>query len=171
MKRTIVAAAAFALLAMPALADAIKHKSLEIHDPVARATLPNAPVSGGYLTIRNTGTEADRLTGGSAAFAARVEVHEMTMSGDVMKMRELEGGLEIPAGGEVTLKPGGLHIMFVKLDGRLMAGETRKVTLEFEKAGAVEVEFAVREIKPGMTMKDGKNGHGEMKHGHGEKSE
>lgn len=120
--------------------------SLEISHPTVRATPPNAPVSGGYLTIKNTGSDADRLIGGSAAFAGKVEVHEMKMDGDVMKMREVEGGLEIPAGGEVVLKPGGLHIMFMKLSERMTEGEKRMVTLEFEKAGTVELEFAVKDV-------------------------
>lgn len=120
--------------------------SLEIHDPFARATPPNAPVSGGYLIIKNTGSNPDRLLGGSADFAAMVEVHEMKMDGEVMKMRKLASGLEIPAGGEVVLKPGGFHLMFMKLADRLMAGEMRKVTLTFEKAGVIEMDFPVREI-------------------------
>ena len=120
--------------------------SLEIHDPFARATPPNAPVSGGYLIIKNTGGNPDRLLGGSADFAAMVEVHEMKMDGEIMKMREIAGGLEIPAGEEVVLKPGGFHLMFMKLDQQLLAGETRKVTLEFEKAGAIELDFPVRKI-------------------------
>ncbi len=122
---------------------------LEIHGAFARATLPNAPVSGGYLTIKNTGDEADRLIGGKAGFAAKVEVHEMMMKDDVMKMRKLEDGVEIPAGGEVMLKPGGYHIMFMKLSERLMAGEMRKVTLQFEKAGSVELDFPVKKLKAG----------------------
>lgn len=129
--------------------------TLEISQPTVRATPPNAPVSGGYLTIKNTGSEADRLLGGSAAFAGKVEVHEMKMDGDIMKMREVEGGLEIPPGGEVVLKPGGLHIMFMKLSEQMTEGEMRIVTLEFEKAGTIELEFAVKDVK---------SGHGSMKH-------
>ena len=131
--------------------------SLEISAPYARATLPGAPVSGGYMTIRNTGDSADRLTGGRADFAGKVEVHEMKMDGEVMKMRELEGGLEIPAGGEVTLKPGGLHIMFMQLDEQMKEGEKRPATLVFEQAGEVTVEFEVKHIKPGQMH------HGAMK--------
>ncbi|MEZ5813011.1 MAG: copper chaperone PCu(A)C [Rhizobiaceae bacterium] len=138
----------------------IKVGDLEIVDPFARATLPGAPVSGGYMVIRNTGTEADRLLGGTAAFAGKVEIHEMTMDGEVMQMREIEGGLEIPAGGEVVLAPGGMHIMFMQMAGQLKEGEVRKVTLRFEKAGTVEFELPVRRVERG--------GHGNMDHsGHG----
>lgn len=136
---------------------AVKHGSLEITRTVARATPPGAPVGGGYLTIKNTGTEADRLVGGSADFTAMVEVHEMKMDGDVMKMRKLSDGIEIPAGGEVVLKPGGYHLMFMKLSEQLQSGEMRKVTLEFEKAGSIELDFSVKtliEIRKGMKAAD-----------------
>ncbi len=126
---------------------------LEITGTVARATLPNQPVSGGYLTIRNTGNEADRLVGGSASFAGKVEIHEMAIENDIMKMRQLENGLEIPPGGEVVLQPGGLHIMFMQLKEPMKAGEMRKVRLEFEKAGTVELDFMVKMIKPGHMKK------------------
>ncbi len=116
---------------------------LEIHHPHALATPPGAKVAGGYMTITNHGSEADRLLGGSATFAGKVEVHEMKMDGDRMIMRPVEGGLEIPAGGSVELKRGSYHVMFMKLDGAFKEGDRRKVTLVFEKAGEVEVELSV----------------------------
>lgn len=132
-----------------ALAQEYTLGSLVILHPHARATPPNAPVSGGFLTIRNTGAQADRLISGSAGFAEKLEVHEMAMEGDVMKMRPVAGGLEIPAGGEVELKPGGYHVMFTGIDAQLKAGETRKAKLVFEKAGEIEIEFKVEEMQPG----------------------
>lgn len=146
MKNAITAiAAAAALLAASLAADAHDYKAgdIEIVHPVARATPPGAPVSGGYMTLRNTGTQPDRLIGGSADFAGKVEVHEMAMDGDVMKMRHLENGLEIPPGGEVMLKPGGYHVMFMQMKEQLQPDTSRKATLVFEKAGEVEVEFDV----------------------------
>lgn len=119
---------------------------LEIVNPQARATLPGAPVSGGYMVIRNIGNEPDRLISASVDFAGKTEIHEMAMENDIMKMRELADGLEIPAGGEVVLKPGGYHVMFMKLQEQLKEGESRKATLVFEKAGPVEVEFLVENI-------------------------
>ena len=149
----------------------VKVGDLEIVQPYARATPPNAPVSGGYMVIRNSGSEADRLIGGSVDFAGHVEIHEMKMDGDVMKMRELSDGLEIPAGGEVVLKPGGFHIMFMKMKEQLKSGETRTITLEFEKAGTVELELPVRDMKGGHGSHD-HSGHGDhdMK-GMGDKSD
>jgi len=128
---------------------------LEISAPFIRATPPRAPVSGGYMIIRNTGDADDRLLGGSVDFARKVEVHEMKMDGDVMRMRELENGLVIPAGGEVTLKPGGFHVMFMQLEERMVTGETRTVTLEFERAGTVDLDMPVRDVTRG-----GHAGHG-----------
>jgi copper(I)-binding protein len=157
-------AALLAFSATAAFADDYKLGSLEIAYPYARATPPNAPVSGGYMVIRNTGAEADRLISGTAGFAKRVEIHEMTMENDVMKMRELPDGLEIPAGGEVELRPGGYHVMFIGLDGQLKDGESRPVTLTFEKAGSIEVEFNVENIQK-MQSNMQKGGHGNMDHG------
>ncbi|KGF70480.1 hypothetical protein LL06_05040 [Hoeflea sp. BAL378] len=159
----LLSAALIALSSASAFAHDFKLGALEIEHPYARATPPNAPVSGGYMTIRNTGAEADRLLTGEAAFAERVEIHEMAMDGEVMKMRQLTDGLEIPAGGEVVLKPGSFHIMFIGIDSQFKPGETRKATVVFEKAGAIELEFQVEDIK---AMQDAtKMDHGAMKHG------
>jgi len=156
LKKTLTAiVAATCLMAGPAIAKDYKLGDLAIDHPQARATPPKAPVSAGYMTIRNTGSKPDRLVGGTATFAGKVEIHEMKMDGDVMKMRQISGGLEIPAGGEVVLKPGGYHVMFMKLGGQLKAGEKRKATLRFEKAGTIDIEFNVEDIKPGSKMKHG----------------
>jgi len=153
--------------------------SLEIEHPFARATPPNAPVSGGYMTIRNTGEEADRLISGEASFADRVEIHEMKMDGEVMKMRQLADGLEIPAGGEIVLKPGGYHIMFIGIDSQFKDGESRNVKLTFEKAGSIDVDFKVQDMraKQGHMKEDvqgamdhDKMGHDKMDHGAMKKS-
>jgi len=121
----------------------VKLGDLEISGPFARATLPNQPVGGGYVTITNKGSTADRLVSATSPAAGMVQIHEMAMEGDVMKMRELPDGLEIPAGQSVTLSPGGLHLMFMKLNGPFKQGSTIPVTLNFEKAGSVEVELPV----------------------------
>ena len=95
-------------------------------------------------SITNAGPTPDRLVGGSFPLAAKVEVHEMRMEGDVMRMKPVEGGLEIGPGATVELKPGGYHLMFMDLKEPLKEGETIKGTLVFEKAGSVAVEYAVR---------------------------
>lgn len=137
-----------------------------IVNPVARATPANAPVSAGYMTILNKGDETDTLIGGSVAFAAKTELHEMTMENDVMKMRELDGGIDIPAGAEVTLMPGGLHMMFMGMNEKLEEGEEHTVELVFEKAGSIEVTFnvqslgTIRDTMTGGMMKMDHSAHG-----------
>lgn len=159
MKTLAVAAATGLMTVVSGLAEEIKVGDLILENVRARATLPGAPVAGGYLTITNNGSQSDRLTGGSADFAGKLEVHEMKMENDVMKMRQLKDGIEIPAGGSIELKPGGYHIMFMKLAEQLKEGESRKAVLEFDKAGSVTVDFDVAKLK--KMMKHGKK----MKHG------
>jgi periplasmic copper chaperone A len=131
------------LLAGGAQAHDYKLGTLEIGHPWARATPPTAPAGGGYLTITNTGTAPDRLVGIKSPAAATIQVHEMKMEGNVMRMREVEGGLEIPAGATVTLAPGGVHLMMMGLKAPLKQGERVPLTLVFEKAGSIDVELAV----------------------------
>ena len=116
---------------------------LEITAPSVRAMVPGAKVAGGFLTIANDGKEADKLVSVTTKDVKRVEIHEMSMQNDVMKMRQLEGGLEIPAGGKVELKSGGYHLMFIQPEKPYKEGETVSVTLEFEKAGKVTIDFPV----------------------------
>ena len=139
------AIAATLLVVAPAFAhDGVTHLgAINISLPFTRATLPNAPVGGGFLTIENEGPEADRLVSATSAVAGDTQIHEMAMEGEVMKMRELPGGLEIPAGETVVLAPGGFHIMFMGLKQPFVEGETVPVTLTFEKAGSVEVLLPV----------------------------
>ncbi len=130
----------------------IKAGGLEISMPMIRATPPKAPVSAGYMKISNPSETADRLIGGSAEFAGKVEIHEMTMDGNIMKMRPVEGGLEIPSGSEVFLKPAGYHIMLMQLKEQMQEGQTRKLTLEFEQAGSIELELPVMPVGAGKHM-------------------
>lgn len=142
-------ARAFAILAFVvvsgfASAHGLKVGTLEIGHPYSRATVPGAKVASGYLSVKNTGTEPDRLVSVSSDIAGKSEIHEMSVdSAGVMTMRPVEGGLEIPAGGEIKLAPKGLHIMFMDLKEQPKEGEKFKGTLTFEKAGSVEVEFGV----------------------------
>lgn len=130
---------------------------LELSGGFSRATAPNAPVGGGYLTITNNGDSDDRLIAASSPAAAEVQLHEMKMEGDVMKMTELEDGIAVPAGATVTLKPGGLHLMMMGLQSQLVEGESVKVTLTFERAGTVELCLAIE-----SPAAQGPSGHEEM---------
>src|SRR2546421_12916514 len=144
--RALIPALLFASLATSAQAHDYQVGPIAIDHPWTRATPKNAPVAGGYMKITNTGTTPDRLVGGSVEVAKRFEVHEMKMDGGVMKMRELKDGLEIPPGATVELKPGSLHIMMMNLSRPLIKGERVKGSLAFEKAGRVDVEFAVEAL-------------------------
>ena len=140
-----LAGGAMTAAALPsmALAADIQVGTLTISGAFSRATLPNAPVAGGFLTITNAGSEDDRLIAATSPVAGMTQIHEMKMEGDVMKMTELPDGLVIPAGQTVTLAPGGYHIMFMQLKQALVEGGKVPVTLTFEKAGTVEVELDI----------------------------
>lgn len=133
-----------AAAASDAPAAAVRVGHLAIEQPWSRATPVGAKVGGGYVRITNAGKEPDRLIGGSFPLAARVEVHEMSMADNVMRMKPVAGGLEIKPGESVELKPGGYHLMFMDLTEPLKDGQVVKGTLVFEKAGVVAVDFAVR---------------------------
>ena len=131
-----------------------------VEKPWARATPKGAEVAGGYATIHNKGAAPDRLTGGSADFAT-VEIHETKSENGVMEMREVAGGLDIPAHGSVGLAPGGYHIMLTHLAHPLTKGDTVKATLNFEHAGAVAVEFKVLgRRRRGNRRRDGRRHEG-----------
>ena len=132
---------------------------IAISGAFTRATLPNAPVGGGFLTLVNSGGQDDVLISASADFAAEVQLHEMAMDGDVMKMRQLTGGIAVPAGETVTLAPGGLHIMFMGLKAPLVEGESVAVTLTFETAGTVTVDLPVLGTAADEAAGGGHHGH------------
>jgi copper(I)-binding protein len=149
MNRIVSGALALLLLVSPLAAAA--HEvftlgTLEISAGFSRATLPNAPVGAGYVTITNKGTADDTLVSASSPVAGVTQIHEMKMEGDVMKMNEVEGGLVIPAGQSVTLAPGGLHIMFMDLKQQLVEGSMVPVTLTFANAGTIEIQLVVGSI-------------------------
>jgi copper(I)-binding protein len=157
VRHAIAAIGLTALALAPAVAQEYKAGPLRIEAPWIRATPGGAEVAGGYMKIENTGTATDRLIGGAAEIAGKFEIHEMKMEGSVMKMRELPKGLEVPPGKSVELKPGSYHLMLMGLKKPPKAGDRIKGTLTFEKAGTVEIEYAVR----GM---GGSGSSGSMKH-------
>ena len=148
MTRTvfIVATVLAAWAALPAQAEDVTVGGLKISAPWARATPKGASVGGGYMKITNSGTAPDRLVGGTTDISRRFEVHEMKMEDGVMKMRPVANGLEIKPGQTVTFDPSGYHVMFVDLKKQLVQGERFKATLEFAKAGKIDVDFAIEGI-------------------------
>ena len=129
-----------------AAAQEIKAGDLAIDKPWSRATPAGAKVAAGYMTITNKGSAADRLVGASTSAAGKVEVHEMAMKDGVATMRPLAGGLAIDPGKTVTLAPGGYHLMLMDLKAPLTQGEKLPLTLEFEKAGKVDVTLDVQAV-------------------------
>jgi periplasmic copper chaperone A len=120
--------------------------SIHISQPWSRATPKGASSGAGYMTITNKGSAPDTVNCVSSDSSAQCQIHTMTMDGGVMKMRPVEGGLEIKPGETVTLKPGGLHIMLLDLKHPLEAGQNLKATLKFDHAGTVDVEYPIAGI-------------------------
>ena len=148
--RAIVAAFALLLVAAGAASAAdYKAGDLTVGQPCARATPHGAKVAGGFVAIANTGAADDRLVSATAEIAETTEIHSMSMKDGVMTMRPLPDGLILPAGGEVSLEPGGYHLMFIGLKKMLKKGDAFAGTLTFEKAGTVEVSFTVEAIGAG----------------------
>jgi copper(I)-binding protein len=118
-----------------------------VNEAWIRGTVPQQKATGLFAEI--TSAHGGRLLSASSPVAGVVEIHEMAMEGDVMKMRALPGGLTLPAGKAVALSPGGYHVMLMDLKRQLKAGDTVPVTLVVEGADkrreTVEVKAAVRD--------------------------
>ncbi len=142
--------------------------SIRVTQPWARATPKGASAGAAYLTVTNNGAAPDRLSCAGSDAAAKCQIHTMSMDNGVMKMRPVEGGVEIKPGETVTLKPGSDHLMLMNIKHPLEAGKTVEATLQFEKAGTVKVEFAILAMGAaapgapaggGSMMMEGHGGH------------
>lgn len=143
MKR-LALAAALLLLATPVLAASASVR-------VTRAWARPAPQGGngaGYAVIINTGPKADKLTTVASPVATRIEIHESMVMGGQAMMHARPGGMGIPSGGTAALKPGGFHLMMMGLKRPLKTGEHFPMTLTFQKAGRVQVDFVVQPLPP-----------------------
>jgi len=139
--KNLLQAAALVLATFAAQAHDFKAGAITIGHPYARATAAGQPTGGGFMKFVNAGGN-DKLLSVSAEVSKTVELHEMKMEGDVMRMRQVDG-IELQAGKTVELKPGGYHVMFVGLKAPLKAGDKFPLKLKFEKAGDVTVEVNV----------------------------
>ena len=152
--KEIIFAAALSLGALAGLAETHAHEikvgDIVIDHPWSRQSPKAADVGAGFMRITNTGAADDRLVKVESPVSKTAQLHDMKMDGDVMKMVEVPGGIAIPAGATVELKPRALHVMFMGLQSQLREGEDFKARLTFEKAGTVEVEFEVK--GPGAQM-------------------
>lgn len=142
MSKSLLAFAVGLLVAsaLPWAPTAAQTAPVAVDNAWARATPGKAENGAAYLTLK--AGAADRLTGVSTPVAKKAELHEMTMDGSIMKMRQI-AGIDLPAGQPVTLKPGAAHIMLVGLNAPLKAGQSFPLTLQFEKAGSKMVNVTV----------------------------
>jgi len=124
--------------------------SIKIENAYVRATAPGQPAAGAFMKIDNSGA-ADQLLSASSPAAGEVQLHQMSMEGNVMKMGQVKD-IAVPANGSVDLKPGGYHIMLMNIKAPLKAGDTVPVKLKFAKAGEVEVKLPVNAVGSGMNM-------------------
>jgi copper(I)-binding protein len=125
-----------ALLAGPAWAQ------VEVEKPWIRATAPGAKTAAGYMTLRNKSAQPERLVGAASPLAAKVETHIHVKDGEILRMREVKG-FDVPAKGSLELKPGGAHLMLVDIKRPLKEGDKVPLTLKFERAGELSVDFHV----------------------------
>jgi len=141
-----------ALMAFAASIQAQEAKvgSIKIENAYVRATAPGQPAAGAFMKIDNSGA-ADQLLSASSPAAGEVQLHQMSMEGNVMKMGQVKD-IAVPANGSVDLKPGGYHIMLMNIKAPLKVGETVPVKLKFAKAGEVEVKLPVNAVSSGMNM-------------------
>jgi periplasmic copper chaperone A len=140
--------------------------TIHITQPWARATPKGASSGAAYMTITNNGKAPDHVSCLSSDLSAQCQIHTMTMENGVMKMRPVEGGLQIKPGETVTLKPAGLHVMLIDLKQPLTQGKMVEATLQFEHAGTVKVEFPIAAI--GAPVPGASPGGGSMMmEGHG----
>lgn len=140
MRRPLAALALAAALLAPAAGAA----ELSVTEAWARATTSQARNGGAFLTLTNPGAAPDRLVAAAAPeVAERVELHTHLMEGGVARMRPVEGGIEVPAGGSVVLKPGGYHVMLMGLKRPLKPGESFPLALTLDRAGTRTVTVQV----------------------------
>ncbi len=142
---------ALLILAAPLLASALPAaaagtKTIVVSKAWTRATPPNAPTGVGYLTITNNGSEPDSLVAVKSPLAGEAALHQTRMEDNRMQMRPLKGGIAIPPGGRVELKPGGTHIMLMQLKSSIAAGTSVPIVLSFERAGDVKATLKAAPI-------------------------
>ena len=123
--------------------------TIEVKDAWIRTPPPGAPTAAGYATIINHGISSDRLTSASTRAAASAQLHQMSMAGGIMRMRPMTGGAPIGASESLKLSPSGDHLMLIGLKTPLKAGAHVRITLQFQRAGAVAADFVVRDAAPG----------------------
>jgi copper(I)-binding protein len=141
LTRRLLLGSPILLVAAPVAAHDFTAGDLRIGHPWSRAAGANTN-GAGFMTIRNTGSQPDRLLSASTPAARVVELHTHIRDGDVMRMRPV-ADIPVPAGQTVRLRPGGLHVMLIGLTGPLTRGASVPLTLRFERAGEVDVTLEI----------------------------
>ncbi|OWY40908.1 hypothetical protein CEK28_01140 [Xenophilus sp. AP218F] len=132
-------------LSAAAMAHSYKVGEINIVHPWSRA-MPAASTTGGvYFALDNKGKTADRLVGAATPRAETAELHTHVNDNGVMRMRKVEGGVEVAPGQQVKFAPGGYHVMLFGLKQPLKAGDRFPMTLKFEKGGEVKVDVVVQD--------------------------
>lgn len=122
--KLLLTAVALAATTLTALAHG---EAVEVQNAWARATVKGQMATGAFMTL--TAKDGAKLMAAASPAAGVVQVHQMKMDAGVMKMAEVKGGLNLPAGKTVELKPGGFHLMLMDLKAPLAAGSTMPLTL------------------------------------------
>lgn len=158
-RATLFALTLIAALTNPATAAEVKFGNLIIDAVWARPSIGKAGNSAAYMTITNKGDTPDKLIAVANPQVGKAALHTHIRDGDILRMRHVKGGVPVPAHGTVTLKPGGYHVMLMRLKAPVEKGGMLPLTLTFEKAGTVIVQAEV-------TMKPAMKGHGSTKMPH-----
>jgi len=136
--KSLMTAAALACIALSAAADG----AIDVQNAWARATVKGQMATGAFMTL--TAKDGAKLVGAASPVAGVAQVHEMKMDGGVMKMAEVKGGLDLPAGKAVELKPGGYHVMLMDLKEQMVKDSTVPLTLTFKDAKGVESKLELK---------------------------
>ncbi len=159
MRRVMIVLLTLLGLTAGALAAETKVGEVVIHDPWARASLGASGTSAAYMTIEVTGDHPDRLIGAASPIAKHAQLHAEVMDNGIARMRPVEA-VEVAPGTPTVLAPGGLHIMLMGVQGKLVAGQTMPLELTFETAGKIELEVPIKGMTGGMdpAMDHGQHG-------------
>lgn len=158
LRTTLAAFAAFIIFATPSIAHDFRAGNIKVGHPWSRPTPPAAKVAGGYVKLTNTGSEPDRLISVTSPIADRAEIHRSVIENGVVSMRPLEG-VTVEPGDTVDFEVERLHFMFIEPDRPLRDGDRFPVTLVFEKAGSIDVEFMVQ-MRASEPAAEDHSGHG-----------
>lgn len=124
----------------------------------SRELPPTAPVGAAFMHIENHSEQADRLISAESSIAEVTELHAHIHEGDVMRMVKVDT-IDVPAHGQLTLEPGGYHVMLIDLKKPLVAGETLPLTLQFEHAGAMNITVNIKSSDAGTSVEQPEMDH------------